>query len=41
MREMRGKTYEEAGFCNGSVLGPLKDMGYKIPDGITADSLAK
>jgi len=41
MREMRGKTYEDAGFCNGSVLGPLKDMGYKIPDGITADALAK
>ncbi|MGI5174450.1 hypothetical protein H0R92_12745 [Treponema sp. OMZ 840] len=38
---MRGKTYEDAGRCINSVLTPLKDMGYKIPDGLTSDSLAK
>jgi hypothetical protein len=36
-----GKTYEAVGECNGSILNPLRQMGYAIPQGYNADAIAK
>lgn len=41
LRSNVGKTYEDVGQCNGSVLNPLRQMGYEIPQGYNADAIAK
>ena len=41
LRASVGESYQDLGECNGSVLNPLREMGYNVPEGYNADDIAK